>query len=248
MTTESDHGIESALEVLTNRVATKEEEVSKLKKLINELCIEAGITPKYENVQSASSATVNIRVDQFYGVAITTAIRSYLDSRKARNLGAAGVTEIYEAIKSGGYKFDTENEENAKTTVRNNLRKSSSIFHRLPNGNYGLLAWYPNAKTEKVLDDAEDTERKTTAKEAPAVTKNGDGRVSHSDVRSCVNVVNSPFRTADVEKLIHEKYPKKELHRTALPTVLNILKKKGKIKVVTERRGNVGGVYERVSG
>ena len=30
------------------------------------------------------------------------------------------------------------------------MRKNSSIFHRLPNGQYGLTAWYPNMKRPKV--------------------------------------------------------------------------------------------------
>ena len=56
------------------------------------------------------------------------------------------------------------------------LGKNSGIFHKLPNGRFGMLSWYPNAKPIKVTtnngtaDTAEDiTEPETeTATEETA--------------------------------------------------------------------------------
>ena len=136
----------STIDVLANRVKAKEEEANKLKKLVNELCAEAGIDQRYSVVSESGGISTSIRSDQFYGVTLPAAIRNYLESRKAAGLGAAPVDEIYRAVKAGGYKFETASEENAKTGVRNALRTTSSIFHRVPNGHYGLLSWYPSAK------------------------------------------------------------------------------------------------------
>src|SRR5438093_9066800 len=135
-----------SIDVLASRVAVKEEEVNKLKRLVNELCREGGMPDRYRDIGEAATTARVLRPDQFYGQTLTAACRSYLEFRKAANLGAATVSDIYTAIRDGGYKFDTKNEENAKISVGNALRKTSSVFHRLPNGQYGLLAWYPSAK------------------------------------------------------------------------------------------------------
>ncbi|MEY2427419.1 MAG: hypothetical protein QOJ40_304 [Verrucomicrobiota bacterium] len=137
--------ITNTIEVLGNKVRTKEEEVKKLKKLVNELCDEVGIPARYSNVGDAGGDSA-LRSDHFYGQTLTAAIRNYLDHRKSSGLGAASSVDIYRAIRDGGYKFETRNEDIAKISVNNALRKTSSIFHRLPNGQYGLLAWYPSAK------------------------------------------------------------------------------------------------------
>src|SRR5689334_15812692 len=134
----------NTIEVLTARVASKEAELIELKKLINGLCSEARIDSKYSDVSTASSAS--LRSDQFYGQTLTTALRNYLEFRKISGQGAASVNDIFKGIKSGGYKFETNNEENQRISVGNALRKSSSIFHRLPTGYFGLLSWYPSAK------------------------------------------------------------------------------------------------------
>lgn len=43
----------------------------------------------------------------------------------------------------------TRDEENAKRGLRVSLTKNSVTFHKLPNGKYGLLDWYPGAKTKR---------------------------------------------------------------------------------------------------
>ncbi len=155
----------NTIEVLTKRVGAKEEEANKLKKLVNELCGEAGITARFPNIAEANGSIGTIRSDQFYGQTITAAIRNYLEQRKASGLGAAGLNEIFTAVRDGGYKFESKNEVNAKTSIGNTLRKTSSIFHRLPNGQYGLLTWYPSAKVKpEIISTPKNKSTKNKAK------------------------------------------------------------------------------------
>ena len=155
----------NTIEVLTKRVGAKEEEANKLKKLVNELCLEAGIAIRYASIPLAGGSISALRADQFYGQTLTAAIRTYLEQRKSAQLGAANLAEIYAAIRDGGFKFESKNEENAKISVGNTLRKNTPVFHRLPNGQYGLLAWYPSAKAKPEPDS---TPKKEIKKEGHA--------------------------------------------------------------------------------
>lgn len=239
----------NTIEVLTKRVVDKEEEANKLKKLINELCGEAGIAVRYPNIVAAGRATA-IRSDQFYGKTITTAIRNYFEQRKAAGLGAATLNEIYSAVKEGGYKFESKNESNAKVSVGNTLRKSSSIFHRLPNGQYGLLEWYPSAKakpesepvTKKKAKAQPATAEKAAATDSPPKAKND---VKSKEIRAVILEQAGQFQSKDIETITRAKFPTKDLAKTKIPTVIFLLKKAGKIKMVSEGSGSKGAVYAK---
>ncbi len=135
------------------------------------------MTPIYADVGASvgeqRGAAMTIRADQFYGKVMVTAMREYLEMRRASNQGPATPREIYDATVAGGFKFDTDNELNRITGIRTALRKSSSIFHRLPNNEYGLLAWYPKAKapSPEEEDDAPSKKAKGTVKKAPRATR-----------------------------------------------------------------------------
>lgn len=169
MTTDSNEQI--AIEVLCARVRSKEEDLNSLKRHVNQMCLDAGQSIRYANISSSEGGDLaSIRKDTFYGLAISGAAKKYLEMRKAANMGAASFSEIFAALKDGGYKFDAKDDENAKNGLRISLRKNSSIFHRLPEGNsYGLLAWYPNAKPPKDGDDADD--ELATKKKSPKAKK-----------------------------------------------------------------------------
>lgn len=137
-----------------------EREVREIKRLINKLSKLEGIDPPYpgaEEDSDDSSSISSMRRDLFYGVALATAIRKYLEMRRAAGQGPATVNDIYAALVAGGYKFDTANERNAKRGLYISLAKNSVTFHKLPSpgGNeeasvFGLLEWYPNAKAAEV--------------------------------------------------------------------------------------------------
>ena len=243
----------NTIDVLTKRVGAKEEEANKLKKLVNELCAEADVAVRYPNIAEAGRSISAIRSDQFYGQTLTASVRNYLEQRKASQLGAAGVQEIYLAIRDGGYKFETKNEEIAKISVGNALRKTSSIFHRLPNGQYGLLAWYPSAKAKpeavptlkkKSKKEHANAEKTTPAKE-PLLpqTKN---LVTNQEIRDVILEQKGEFQSADIKSAVKAKFPTKELPDTKIPTVLFILKKeKGLIKEVSPKSGSRPAVYAK---
>ncbi len=63
--------ISSTIEVLANRVRAKEEEANKLKKLVNELCVELGIDQRYAITPESGGISTSIRSDQFYGFVTT---------------------------------------------------------------------------------------------------------------------------------------------------------------------------------
>src|SRR5947207_6083622 len=158
--------IQTAIEVLKQRIRSKEEDLVRLKRTVNEMCADAGEAPPYvissiEGIGNVSS----LRRDQFYGETISAAAKSYLEMRKAAGLGAASVNEIYSALKTGGFKFEAKDDVNGKNGLRISLRKNSSLFHRLPEGDYGLIAWYPNAKPPK---DDEEEENGTPSKVSPS--------------------------------------------------------------------------------
>jgi hypothetical protein len=231
----------STIEVLSARVRVREEEANKLKKLVNELCTEAGVELRYAISLESGGVSTAIRSDQFYGQTLTAALKNYLDSRKAGGLGAASVDEIYRAVKAGGYKFETASEENAKTGVRNALRLTSSIFHRLPNGQYGLLAWYPSAKAEPESGDSQ-TKGKSSKKKS-AAAENGN-IVTNKEIRDVILGRQGEFKVSDIEAEIKAKFPSRDQPGAKISAVLFILKKqKGLIKEASPRTGKNPAVY-----
>ncbi len=147
-----------AIDALLKDIADQERKLTESKSMVNRLCEHAGAPRMFDEVSDAGStpALAAIRADTFYGKVITTAAREYLQMRKAAGLGPATPRDIYENLKKGGFAFDTKIESNAITGVRNTLRKNSSIFHKLPNGEYGLLSWYPRAKAAKSPSQADE--------------------------------------------------------------------------------------------
>ena len=143
-----------AIEALQRDLSDLERQAVETKLVINRLCVRAGMEPLYPDALANSNSTVgSLRADSFYGKSITTAAREFLEMRRAAGLGPATPREVYEALVKGGYTFEAKEEVTAIIGVRATLRKSSSIFHRLPNGSYGLLGWYPNAKPTRADDD-----------------------------------------------------------------------------------------------
>ena len=253
--------IQDTIELLSARAVSKEEEANKLKALVNDLCKEAGIAARFGSIPTGGAS---IRSDQFYGLALTGAIRSFLEIRKSAGLGAASTGEIFRGIRRGGFKFGTKNDENARIVVSNALRKSSAIFHRLPNGEYGLLAWYPSAKALTANGDVHSTKKKRArkpVKEAPKEEKvesappakntsaqeikSDAGKVTNEEVRQIVLAQTGNFMGADIERAVKAKYPGKQIIGRKIAAVIFSLKEGGKLKVVTEGVGAKGNVYSK---
>jgi hypothetical protein len=175
----SEHIIKT-IEDLATQIAEREAEVVRLKKTVNDLCRLANAEPKYGgNELETSGSSTALRSDQFYGRPLATVIREYLQIRRARGQGPASPNAIYDALVSGGYVFETKVEENAKRGLRESLTKNP-IFHRLPNnGDYGLLEWYPNAKSEKESKSKKgDAKPEEEPKSAASAESRGSGEAS----------------------------------------------------------------------
>jgi hypothetical protein len=144
---------------------------------INALCKKAGYPPRYpgaENGTLSATGTAVGRVQQisddtFYGQKQTPAMRMYLEMRRAQGLGPATPREIYDAIKQGGYVFDAKSPDIAMVGMRALLRTQPNVFHRLPQGTYGLTSWYPDAKKPKL--PIRPNPKKKTATKKVAVMK-----------------------------------------------------------------------------
>jgi hypothetical protein len=172
-----DDHLSSILEQAKRKLAEQELAVIDTKKFINQLCQFGSLPPLYklDDVASSSSAGIGtIRSDTFYGKSVTTAVREFLEMRRASSLGAASYPEIIQALETGGFDFTTLSADDimvAKRAVTITLAKNSSIFHKLPNGNWGLLSWYPEAREKKKQKvEVNGSGVNATAPEKPAVT------------------------------------------------------------------------------
>lgn len=139
--------LQKAIAELEAKLAEQLKAAAKTKSGINQLAELAGMTPPYPETEEPTSGGA-IRPDQFYGKPLHTAMRLYLELRGPQR-GPATVNEIFEVLRQGGYQFDTKNDDNSKRVIRITLTKNSLVFHKLPNGSYGLLVWYPNVKASK---------------------------------------------------------------------------------------------------
>jgi hypothetical protein len=144
----SEH-LQLSIADLQAQITADEQRLADDKRLVNRLCEKAGVPALYQIAESETAITAGIRADEFYGRPLATVIREVLQKRRAVNAGPAAVQDIYDALKSGGYAFNTKNDENAKRGLYISLSKNTGTFHKLPNGLYGLLEWYPDAPRQR---------------------------------------------------------------------------------------------------
>lgn len=162
----------AVIETLQSEVAEKEKELSELKRMINSLCPKAKLPAIYPDVELQVNRSIGqFRNDHFYGQPLAGAVREILSAKKAAGQGATSVNEIYATLIAGGFKFETSNEDNAKRGLRVSLSKNTTVFHKIPNGNWGLREWYPNIKDTK--DKEEETEQITLPPTADQLGEDG---------------------------------------------------------------------------
>lgn len=152
----SDHFDKSIAE-LQKTLAEQEGEVVKTKEMVNRLRDYAGKPPLYSDAELKSASHTGItRSDQFYAKPLAGSARSILEMRHESGVGPATAREIYEALVEGGFHFDTKSEANSIRSLRISLSKNIAVFHKLPNGEFGLRAWYPKLpKGKNTLQPAE---------------------------------------------------------------------------------------------
>jgi len=157
------HPLQPAIEALEKDALALERQWNELVSAINVLRSKAGLPPRpgsgmprgsdvnagATEVEGSGAAPVQVRSDTFYGKRMGTAVREYMEMRRASGQGAAKTREIFDGLKAGGFVFETKDDSVAMISLRNMMRKRSEIFQRVPNGAYGLKAWYPHAKQPK---------------------------------------------------------------------------------------------------
>jgi hypothetical protein len=160
---------DAAIAELERQLEEIDRKGNELRGTINNLCQAAGLPVRYLDLNPAGGAgskITQIKDDTFYGKKQTTAMREYLEMRKVQSLGPAKPRDIFEALKAGGYQFEAKDEGVALVGMRALLRTQPNVFHKLPQGTYGLTAWYPDAKRQRAEHEAKATKKKrTTAKD-----------------------------------------------------------------------------------
>lgn len=173
-----------AIDLLVAQIVELERKANAYKASVNVLCEKDGLPPMFPdggggprfNGQASPHDTAvlhgpapRISGDTFYGKAQQTAVRELFAIRKATGNGPAKPAEILEGLKAGGYIVEAKSDEIALVGLRAMLRKRNTIFHKLPNGAWGLKEWYPNAKSPKDPGDkAASTVPKDDTTPAPA--------------------------------------------------------------------------------
>lgn len=149
--------LDGIIQGLVKVIEEAEHRLAEQKRVVNGLCLTAGRAAVYQDVdkKTATAQLGNIQPDQYYGQPLASAIRAILEMRRANGRGPATVREIYDTLCEGGFKFEAK-DENALRGLRQSLTKNSVTFHKLPNGSYGLLEWYPNAKPARPGVEEED--------------------------------------------------------------------------------------------
>jgi hypothetical protein len=169
-----------AIDELEKDLVDIERQRNALTSTINVLRAKAGLPPRPDGGgggsggESITSTPMSLRHDTFFGKRMGTAARQYLEMRHAADGGTSPATprEIFDALKTGGFVFETKDDAVAIISLRNMLRKNTIMFQKLPNGTYGLASWYPNAKKPKASmaatadEPEEEGDDETTAPEA----------------------------------------------------------------------------------
>ena len=152
-----------AIDALEKDLAALERDGNALFTTINVLRKKAGLPPRgpwgggngreasagIPEGEAATGIPVQIRPDTFFGKRMGTAARELLEMRRASGQGPGKPRELFETLKAGGFQFEAKDDTVAIVSFRAMLRKNTQMFQKLPNGTYGLKAWYPNAKPPK---------------------------------------------------------------------------------------------------
>jgi len=166
----SDH-IQKTLDDALNELRKHEDAVLSTKKFINQLCGFGKMPLMFPDVDESQSAgqRTGIRRNSFYGQPLATCVGQYLEYRVNSGLvKEATLDEIIAALKEGGFDLSaiSKDPDGQKRGVAITLAKNTAKFHRLPNGDFGLLLWYPNVKAKK--DKSADTSDEAPLVELPS--------------------------------------------------------------------------------
>lgn len=173
--------LRQAVDEIEAKIKVHLAEVADLKRAANALCRIIGTEPLYPDAdQEQAAASGPSRPDIYYGKPLTTAAREFLEFRKR----ACAPEEILKGMEQGGFDFDGLGwkGEHRLRSLSVSLSKNTAVFRRLPNGMFGLNAWYtdtPKRKGKGSAGDGTPTPGQEAPKQESAV--NGDSVESVSD-------------------------------------------------------------------
>jgi hypothetical protein len=170
----SDH-VEKTLEMLRRKLSDDEQAVRDTKKLINQLLVLMKQPPQFPDAEEAAATFTgaSLNGDEYVGQRQSTACRMILERRKATQRGPATVEELYADLIGGGYRFDARDEAIARRGVYQMLSQNTAMFFRIPNGKWGLAAWYPEAKAAIRAAKQEATTKQRKKKPKPKAAGGG---------------------------------------------------------------------------
>jgi hypothetical protein len=153
-----DEATQKVLADIQAKIESHLEEVAKLKKTANMVADIGGQGPIYADVDEDSKAVGPTRADAYYGKPLATAVREYLEFRRQ----AVPVEDIQKGLEQGGFDFDAAGwtKSGRLRALAVSIAKNTNVFHRLPNGMWGLNHWYPEA-TQKKKAKAKERSRTT---------------------------------------------------------------------------------------
>lgn len=156
----------AAVEEMQKEIDALQVAINKKKQAINAMYDSMGEQPPYE-IEGESPISLTIRPDQFYGKGFATAASSYLKIKKQ----ACSAQEIMDGLVRGGFDFPWKDEDQLRN-VAISLAKNTQVFHKLPNGTFGLLEWYPDLKKKKQAKPDDMTKKGVTPPEGASTTDN----------------------------------------------------------------------------
>lgn len=166
--------LSGAIEVLLGKLEEQARSILETKKMINSLRQMNGETPLFNEAElQANDSAGPSRPDMYYGKGPATACREYLEWRKQ----ACTAEEILKGLGQGGFDFKAvgwNEEDNRLRNLAISLAKNTAMFHRLPNGTFGLIAWYPDVAKKKTKEKGADTDgeqKKKDKDEKPEATE-----------------------------------------------------------------------------
>ena len=144
--------LEEAVQELLSNLQNQMNQVAETKRAINVLNRTMGKGDMFPDESPERVGAMKLRADQFYGRPLATAVQEFLELRK-RSTGeqACDASEILKALDDGGFDFKAAGwrDNDRLRSLSISLAKNTKVFHRLPNGLFGLLVWYPEAGTTK---------------------------------------------------------------------------------------------------
>lgn len=153
--------LQAAIDTIQAKIKSHLDEVVELKRAANAICKITNNPPLYPDADVDHGGVAPTRADAYYGKQFSTAAREYLDYRKR----ACSSEEILNGLEKGGFDFDALGwkGEHRLRSVAMSLAKNTAMFRRLPNGTFGLNAWYQDAPAPKRRGKKSDTSQEAQA-------------------------------------------------------------------------------------